>query len=1238
MFVHLSCRSHYSFLDSVLSPDDIARRAAELGMPAVAMTDSANLCGMVEFQKACDTHSVQPIFGATLWTMPDDHVVPPKSDTPAPGYCLGLIAENAAGYRNLCRLITVAHTQRDFAPRIRPAQLLEDSEGLIVLTRGRFGPIGMLDGDRAQAEIERLSTGLNRDQLFVELVDWGLEVDGPRNDTARAIARTLSLDTVVTGDCRYLEPKQSPLISVVHSIALGCPVYESAHPDPHDTDQAFLRSEEEIRAIFPDDPDAIERAGSIAERCTHRLDLGKVYLPESEPPSSLKSHKSRWNWLLDNFPPPKNFPIGKRPRKKDLRQGWSLVDEYVAWYARTGLQFRLDREPAALQFGTAEDYSERLEMELSVIQSMGFSAYHLIVAEFINWAKDAKIAVGPGRGSAAGSVVTWAMRITDINALQFGLMFERYLNPMRVSMPDIDVDFEQGRREEVIAHVRQTYGDAQVGQILTIGTMKAKAALKDCARAHRVMFLDADKWSKAMPEGPKVKLKEAIESNPWLRNMYASSGLFRNIAEVALQLEGRPRQTGVHAAGVIITSRPIESFAPMHYEPGGQAEAGKTMTGVEMNAAEDLGLVKFDFLGLKTLDIIETACDSVEARTGIRPQPLQPLFDDPAVFELLTNGDSLGLFQVESHGMQDLLRRMRPDGMEDLIAILALYRPGPLGSGMVDQYIECKHGRAEVVYPHPLLEEVLAPTYGVIVYQEQVMKGAQALAGFDLAQADLLRRAMGKKKQKEMDAQRVAFVKGCQTQGIKEGDAVRIFNLIDHFAGYGFNRSHSASYAAITYMTAYLKAHYRADLMAAAMTFEQANRDLLIAYVSDCLQAGIEVLPPDVNRSKHPFTVEVQSDESLAIRYGLGAIKGLGEAALQVLLEQQPYDSFDALCAPQGINKSVLQALIGAGATDTFGIDRFEAWWELNKPKPTRAPKGYSPNQIDMFSGRTMGETKAEADEEKETEARPRRWSFTERLDRERGALGCWLSGHPLDRFVSAETRLRTCSTGELPKRTKKDTLTLVGVITKVHAIRTQRGKDMGFFTLSDRVGLTEVVLQPKAWAKYAPLVNRDRCVAVRGRLDRDGDQGKVIVDLVGGVRDLARQRSDAAKGIHLCLQSSDTEIEHLNEIRTALEPFILPNAPKGCRLRIHLRTDSLHIVLELDNDPIFDPAPELFEAIEALTGRPNVLAIYPPLWKASQSSSHDSHSSFDGPRSTSADEALRSDAKPRTQGRQLTP
>lgn len=1181
-FVHIHCRSHYSFLDSAASPEDLVKAAKAAGMSAIALTDSGNMCGLVEFAQACKDEGIKPIFGADLWTIPPDWTLAEC----APGHLLTFLVENEVGYRNLCTLISRAHRQRNFVPRIEVRQLEEHAEGLIVLSGNQQGLVSMFPEEEQTGELENLKR-IYGDNLFLELVNWG---DGKETQLERSLelAKSLSIPTVITNNVRYTSMSGSVLLGVMHNIALGQTLNEPGAYEPHATDQAYLKNEEEMITLFPGQGAALAAAGQIAGRCNHELSLGTPYLPNSEPPEGTAQEK--WDWLLGWFPPPRIFGENHTMPGASDPEEWSIVDRYFAWYARKGLEKRLELEPASLKFGTREEYWERLEMEIAVIQRMEFPAYHLIVGEFINWAKDNGISVGPGRGSAAGSVATWAMRITDINPLQFGLMFERYLNPKRISMPDIDVDFEQERREDVIEHVKEKYGTEQVGQILTIGTMKAKAAIKDCARACGIHFKDANEWSKEIDDGPKAKLSESIEGKKFAA-MMRGNPRFRHVARLALAMEKRPRQTGIHAAGVIITSKPIAHFTPMHFELTKDGE--KTMTGVDMTAAEKLGLVKFDFLGLKTLDIIGMALDSIQARTGERPDINDPLFDDPKVFDLLKRGDSLGLFQVESHGMQDLLRRMQPDSMEDIVAIQALYRPGPLGSGMVDQYVEVKHGRAEVQYPHPLLEEVLQSTNGVIVYQEQVMKAAQVLAGYDLGGADLLRRAMGKKKQSEMDAQRASFVEGCASNGISSEEAQKIFNLIDHFAGYGFNRSHSASYGVICYLTCKLKAHFRADLMAAAMSFEYADRDKLVAYVNDCLQASIPVLRPDINKSQMNFSVE-EHNGGLAIRYGFRAIKGLGDAAIEPILSARLETKFTSVQDVReriNANKTTMNALVTSGALDDLG-ERFNMWWELNKPevkvKKTRVPD----NQLGLFTGQTIKEEREEVQAEKEEEEKPRRWSYSEKLEREHGALGAWLSGHPLDRFNDIETRFIGTNVLELSQAKKNRPLSMIGVITKTHRIETKTGQRMGYFTLADRIGLTEAVLRPPEWAQYSGIIERGTCVIIRGKLDQDGEKGKLVIDSSNGVESLKEFRSRFATTLHLNVYY-DTKDEILEQIKAVIQRFSL-RKKHGCRIRYILRgPDEEHIISIIpEGDPVVEVDQALFDEIEFITGRPNDLYI----------------------------------------------
>jgi len=1224
-FVHLHNRTHFTFLDGAMSPKELVDATKKAGMSSVAMTDSANLCGLVEFYNAAKDEGVHPVFGCELWIGHPEMAIPaqPKKTKKAkvvldqlslfgmtsssaeeppkpeptgnltPHYHLVLLIENEVGYRNLCALISKAHRQRHYAPVISPEQLAEMSEGLICLTSGEHGPFGMLDNNELDIAINQLMHAFEG-SLYLELIDWGLDEDEGRNARVQQAAKIRNLPTIATNSCRYTECFNAPMYNVLRSIAVGHNPFDTDSPFVHATDQAYVKDAEEMRQLF--DATSIERSMEVAERCQYVPDLGGTFLPNSTPPPECTTRQEQWNWLVDSFPPPGAFDGRPCAPPASDPDGWDIVDSYFSWYTHTGLEVRLEEEEAYFQFGTREEYFEALRMELEVIQRMKFPAYHLIVAEFINWAKDNGISVGPGRGSAAGSVAVWAMRITDVNPRQFGLMFERFLNPRRVSMPDIDVDFEQERREEVITHVQDKYGDECVGQILTIGTMKAKATLKDCARACGVHFLDADRWSKQIPEDPKAKLEASIQDSPLLSNMFEYDSKFRTVASFATQIERRPRQTGIHAAGVIITSKEISHFIPTHYVQGSDGR-WKSTTGLEMNASEKMGLVKFDFLGLKTLDIIDEARASVQAKTGKSPEPIQPLFDDAKVFELLAAGDTLGLFQLESDGMQNLCRRMQTNHMDDIVAISALYRPGPLEGGMVDQYVECKHGREKPRYPHPLLKEVLEPTYGVFVFQEQVMKAAQVLAGFDLGEADLLRRAMGKKKQAEMDKQRKKFVEGCaRTNDIDEDKATYIFDLIDKFAGYGFNKSHSAAYGIITYATAWMKAHYRAHLMAAAMSFEASKREKLVAYTSDCIQAGIPVLPPDVNKSGRRFRVETHpaAPDREAIRYGLEAVKGIGGSALESILEarqQRPFTSLDDIAVRTTANKTVMQALICSGALDELHPDRFETWWMLERPKiKSLLKKRDDPDQIGLLDNRTMGERDEEHQAIQEAELKPMRWTYTERLDREADALGIWLSGHPLDRFLDVESRAKTMLTTDMVNCKKNNTVTLAGVIIKIHTIKTRRGDKMTFFSLSDRAGITEVALPPAEWEKYKVHVVKGMCVRVQGVMDRDGAEGRLRIT---NLQTLAEMRIKMAKGIEINLTSDDLkDSERMSELFELLSRY-RSDAKSGCRMQIRTEhPNGIVMKTTIFDNAVFQIDPELFETVERLTQRHDAIRM----------------------------------------------
>jgi DNA-directed DNA polymerase III PolC len=755
------------------SPKVLVSKAKELLFEALALTDSSNVCGVVEAVEAAEKEGVKLIIGAEIWTIDG----PENEKEPAPGAQLVLLVKSDAGWRNLCQILTIAHRQRSFSPRIRLEQLKEHREGLHVLTGGQWGIFQ--EEKRCEERLMALVDAVGPGSIDVEVVDHGKEGDATRNERAASFAERLSLPVVATNDSRYLQTTDIGILEGLVKVGVG------ENPALVDmvcgTDQATLKTEAEMRELWPEK--WIERSGQIAEMCSFKLPRGKPMLPRVEDHETLES-------ITNRFPPPRGFPEAPRQIEGDKRP----VDKYFRWLCTEGLKMRLREEPEAIRFATEEEYFKQLEFECGVIEGMEYVVYHLIVSEFTNWAKDNKIAVGPGRGSAAGSVAVWALRITDVNPRQFGLFFERFLNPERRGLPDIDMDFEQERREEVIAHVREKYGEECVGQILTIGKMKAKGALKDAARVCRAHFDESNYWSMFIDNGPKAKLKDSLGQG-YLRALKEGSPLFHRVSDLALAFEGKPRQQGVHAAGVIIASDPVSRFCPMHYMPADQISC----TGLDMDAAEKVGLVKFDFLGLKTLDVIRIASAMVREKTGSEPKIVDPLFDDPAVFELMRSGETEGLFQIESGGMNRLIRRLVPNNFEEVICLLALYRPGPLKAGMVNSWIERKHGREVVESVHPLLDEVLGPTYGLIVYQEQALSTARVLAGFSLGQADLLRRAIGKKKADEMAQQRSSFVKGCwETNRIDEKEATRVFNLIDYFSGYSFNKCIDISTPVIT--------------------------------------------------------------------------------------------------------------------------------------------------------------------------------------------------------------------------------------------------------------------------------------------------------------------------------------------------------------------------------------------------------------------------------------------------------
>ncbi len=1172
MFGHLHCHSSFSFLQAVPSPKQLVAAVKEAGQTFFALTDSSSMIGIVDAAEAAEKEKVKLVIGIELWTIDGPER---GNDEPAPGYQLVLLVRNAVGWKNLCRLTSLAHRRRNFAPRIELEQLRQHREGLHVLTGNRYGLFR--EEGLAEGRLSSLVDVVGADHLDVEVCDLGFDEDGPRNELAVELARKVSLPVLATNDVRYTSPYDAGVLEAMVRIAttdLAMARLSTA------SDQATLKTEQEMAELWP--AEYLARTGEVAELCSFAVPRGKPMLPRVEKTETLRQ-------IVDRFPPPKGFPtpdleaIASEPPRTANREPRTdapapLVNLWFRWLAREGLQIRLRDEPWALKYATEEEYSKQLEFELGVIEGMDYVVYHLIVSEFTNWAHDNDVAVGPGRGSAAGSVVVWSLRITDVNPRQFGLFFERFLNPERRGLPDIDMDFEQEGRGRVIAHVREKYGDARVGQILTVGTLKAKAALKDAARICDVHFQDSNNWSGHVPEGPKVKLKDSLEHG-YLASLRGGSPLFKRVSDLALALEGKPRQQGVHAAGVIIASDDLPDLCPMHYVP----EDDLTCTGLAMEQAEKLGLVKFDFLGLKTLDVIKRAVASIVRRTGEVPVLTDPGFDDPAVFELLRRADTDGVFQLESAGMTQLIKRLQPSQFEDVICMLALFRPGPLKAGMVDSWVERRHGREPVDSIHPLLDEIMAPTYGLMVYQEQAIMTARILAGFSLGNADLLRRAIGKKKADEMAAQRAAFVKGCwETNQVPESEADRIFGLIDYFSGYSFNKAHSAAYAVVSYMTAKLKAYHRADFVAASMTLDMANRDKIRHYVASARRAKIRVLRPDVNRSEAAFT-----EEGGAVRFGLGAVKGVGDAVLPKLLANRPYTSSRDLLDRGGVSKAVAETLVWAGALDSVEPDRFESWWTLKRPPRKAPPKKFAAEQILLFGGgKTAGEERAEREEKAELEAKPQRPTLVEVSDKEVAALGVTLGEHPLKTFEDVASRVRTHSIDDLSRLgPERVPFVLVARVEAASFDEDRRGEPVAFVTLEDGIGLLEVVVRSDALRssdKELTMV-QGACIAVHGTADAfDPDHPRVMVDRL---EPLPEFRWRIGRTLELEVKFVDREL--LPKIRSMLDEAVGGG------------THEVVVLVETDGEPgklLLDrkvrPTDGLATSLERLCGRPNVLRL----------------------------------------------
>ena len=1044
-FVHLRLHTEFSLIDGLLRVRPALERVAELGMPAVAITDHHNFFGLVKAYKAAADLGVKLIAGA------DVHLVDPLDQGRHHEFCL--LAQNERGYRNLMLLLSRSYQQGQYLgrPRVEHNWIAEYAEGIIALSGGRRGDIGqaLLNGreDDARAAIERWQHCFP-DRFYLELQRTGRADEERYLHAAVDLASRYSCPVVATNDVRFLQADEFEAHEARVCIGDGRTLDDPRRVRAY-SEQQYLRSAEEMAELFADIPEALENSVEIARRCTLSLSLGQPSLPEYPVPSG------------------------------------ETIDQFLGRLSLEGLHRRFpDWDDSRLK-----PYRERLDFELETINQMGFPGYFLVVMDFIQWAKDQDIPVGPGRGSGAGSLVAYALGITDLDPIEYDLLFERFLNPERVSMPDFDVDFCMERRDEVIDYVAQTYGRQAVSQIITFGTMAAKAVVRDVARVQGKPYGLADRMSKLIPFEVGMTLSKALEQEEQLVALLEEDSSAQEIWDMAVQLEGVTRNAGKHAGGVVIAPGALTDFSPIYCDEDGSG----VVTQYDKNDVEEAGLVKFDFLGLRTLTIIQWATQMIDAR-ATTPLDVDAIpLDDPDVFRLMQAGDTTAVFQLESRGMKELIKNLRPDCFEDIIALVALFRPGPLQSGMVENFINRKHGREPLAYPdaqyqHEWLQPILEPTYGIILYQEQVMQIAQVLAGYTLGGADLLRRAMGKKKPEEMAKQRSVFEEGAASKGIDPILAIKIFDLVEKFAGYGFNKSHSAAYALVSYQTAWLKTHYPSEFMAAVMSSEIDNTDKLLTFRDEAKRMGLVVQPPSIQSGEYAFSV----DDAGHIRYGLGAIKGLGEGPIGNLLaarEEGPFSSLFDLCArtdPRKMNRRALEALIKSGALDELGVERWVMLAALDDAikAAEQVASNTAAGMTDLFGDvMTASETSDDLYQEHRG-ARP--WSLTELLNAEKESLGSFLSGHPMEAF---ETEVRKFAPRRIRELQANNQGVVAGLIMDIRTIKTQRGP-MAVLTLDDGSGQLEATVYNDVFTEHRDLLQKDRIVLLEGRLQVDDFNG----------------------------------------------------------------------------------------------------------------------------------------------------
>jgi DNA polymerase-3 subunit alpha len=1057
--------------------------------------------GAIEFFLEANKVGVKPIIGCEIYVAPGSRH--DKSGVRVSGEAsnhLLLLAMNHTGYRNLCRLVSAAYREGFYyRPRVDWELLTQCNEGVIAMSACLGGEVPQLllqnRFDDALRRSQEIATVFDDGRFYLELQENYIPEQKIANDGLIRIAREAGLPLVATNDCHYLTRENAYAHEVLLCIQTGKTMDDKERMRFHN-DEFYMKTPQEMAALFAHVPEALRSTVEIAERCNLELDFKTYHFPQYEKPAE------------------------------------QTLDEALREQSRAGLEERLAVIRQLRPDFSADDetrYRERLEVELNCIEQMGFPGYLLIVADFINWAKDHGIPVGPGRGSAAGSLVCYAIRITDIDPLPYHLLFERFLNPERVSMPDIDVDFCIYGREKVIDYVRNKYGTENVAQIITFGTMLAKGVIRDVGRALNIPYGDVDKVAKLVPGTIGISLKEALQQEPKLKELVEKDPKVKQLWPIALALEGLTRHASTHAAGVVVTPEPLPEYLPLYTDP----KSGAQVTQFAMSYVEKIGLVKFDFLGLKNLTVIDNAVRLI--RAGKDPQlDITTLpYDDAEAYKLLQAGNTTGVFQLESGGMKELLIKLKPSCFEDIIAVCALYRPGPLGSGMVDDFIQRKHGKKKITYDFPQLEPILKDTYGVIVYQEQVMQIAQVLGGYSLGGADLLRRAMGKKKPEEMAKQKEIFLAGAKQGGVDLKKAEGVFDLMAKFAEYGFNKSHSAAYALIAYQTAWLKAHYPVEFMAALLTEDMENTDKVIKNIAEVRAMGIEVLPPDINASNRTFAVHDKS-----IRFGLGAVKGVGSAALESMIEvrqQEPFRNLADFCERvdlRKVNRRVVEALIKCGAYDSLGGHRAQYMAVLDEAMDIgqKLQREKESGQVSLFGTEEIV-VSAQGNGYGSLPDVPE-WAENILLSFEKEALGFYITGHPLARHNDLIRRFSTCDTSSLNERGDRETVRICGLVASLSEKMTKRGDRMAIVILEDLTGSVEVVVFPEAYASCAEILAGDEPILVTGSLEIGEESCKIKATEVVL---LSEVKTAQTSRVHVRLTTPGLDIDQFRALRSLL-------------------------------------------------------------------------------------------------------